>query len=39
MIQDLIVAASHDAMTKIKEQIESKLGSFMGNAGFPNFSF
>lgn len=39
MIQDLIVAASHDAMTKIKEQMESKLGSMMGGAGFPNLNF
>lgn len=30
MLQDLILAATHDAMEKIQEQIKSKAGPMMG---------
>src|SRR5574344_347352 len=35
MLQDLIVAASHDAMNKIQEQIKEKTGPMLGNMNIP----
>lgn len=35
MLQDLIVAASHDAVTKMQEQIKEKLGPLMGEMNLP----
>lgn len=33
MLQDLIIAAHHDAMDKMQEMIKSKTGSIMGTLG------
>lgn len=35
MLQDLIVAAHHDAMDKVQEQIKQKSGSLLGGLGMP----
>src|SRR5574344_1044456 len=35
MLQDLIVAASHDAMNKIQEMIKEKTGPMLGNMNIP----
>lgn len=37
MLQDLIVAAHHDAMSKIQEEIKDRLGPMIGN--FPGLGF
>lgn len=37
MLQDLIVAAHHDAMSKIQEEIKDRLGPMIGS--FPGLSF
>lgn len=37
MLQDLIVAAHHDAMSKIQEEIKDRLGSMIGS--FPGLGF
>lgn len=38
MLQDLIIAANHDAMSKIKEQMESRLGPMMSNLNIPGLN-
>ncbi len=38
MLEDLIVAAHHDAMSKIQEQIKEKDGSLLGGANFPGLN-
>ncbi len=38
MLQDLIVAASRDAMSKIKEQITEKFGPMVGGMDIPGFN-
>ena len=38
MLQDLIVAASHDAMDKIQEQIKQKSGSLLGGMNIPGLN-
>lgn len=38
MLEDLIVAAHHDAMSKIQEQIKEKYGSLLGGANFPGLN-
>ncbi|MBQ0162422.1 MAG: YbaB/EbfC family nucleoid-associated protein [Treponema sp.] len=35
MLQDLIIAAHHDAMAKIAETIKSKYGPLLGGMGIP----
>lgn len=35
MLEDLIVAAHHDAMSKIREQIKEKSGSLFGGVDMP----
>lgn len=35
MLQDLIIAAHHDAMTKIADTIKSKYGPLLGGMGIP----
>ena len=37
MLQDLIVAAHHDAMSKIREEIKDRLGPMIGS--FPGLGF
>ncbi len=37
MLQDLIVAAHHDAMSKIQEEIKDRLGPMIGS--FPRLGF
>ena len=37
MLQDLIVAAHHDAMSKIQEEIKDRLGPMIGS--FPGLGF
>ena len=37
MLQDLIVAAHHDAMSKIQEEIKDRLGAMIGS--FPGLGF
>ena len=38
MLQDLIVAASRDAMSKVKEQLEARLGPMMGGLNIPGLN-
>lgn len=38
MLQDLIVAASRDAMAKVKEQLETRLGPMMGGLNIPGLN-
>ena len=38
MLQDLIVAASRDAMSKVKEQLEAHLGPMMGGLNIPGLN-
>lgn len=38
MLQDLIVAASRDAMSRVKEALSEKLGPMMGGMGVPGLS-
>lgn len=38
MLQDLIVAASHDATEKIQEQIKQKSGSLLGGMNIPGLN-
>lgn len=38
MLQDLIVAASRDAMFRVKEALSEKLGPMMGGMGVPGLS-
>ncbi len=35
MLEDLIIAAHHDAMAKIREQIKEKSGPFLGGLDLP----
>ncbi|MCR5612333.1 YbaB/EbfC family nucleoid-associated protein [Treponema sp.] len=35
MLQDLIIAAHHDALTKIQEAIKEKYGPMLGGMGIP----
>ncbi|MBR5934021.1 MAG: YbaB/EbfC family nucleoid-associated protein [Treponema sp.] len=35
MLQDLIIAAHHDAMTKVAEAIKNKYGSALSSMGIP----
>lgn len=38
MLEDLIIAANHDAVTKMAEQMKTKLGPLVGNIpGMPGF--
>lgn len=36
MLQDLIIAAHHDAMSKIQDELKTKYGSMLGGMGIPN---
>lgn len=36
MLQDLIIAAHHDAMSKIQDELKTKYGSILGGMGIPN---
>lgn len=36
MLQDLIIAAHHDAMSKIQNELKNKYGSMLGSMGIPN---
>lgn len=36
MLQDLIIAAHHDAMSKIQDELKTKYGSMLGEMGIPN---
>ena len=36
MLQDLIIAAHHDAMSKIQDELKTKYGSMLGAMGIPN---
>ena len=38
MLQDLIVAASRDAMSKVKEQLEARLGPMMCGLNIPGLN-
>lgn len=38
MLQDLIIAASHDASTKIKDVIKEKMGPMLGGLNIPGLS-
>ena len=38
MLQDLIVAASRDAMSKVKEHLEARLGPMMGGLNIPGLN-
>lgn len=35
MLQDLIIAACHDALEKVREQIQQKVGPYMQNIPLP----
>ena len=39
MLQDLIIAAAHDASERIKEVIKEKAGPIMGGLNVPGLSF
>ena len=39
MLQDLIVAASHDAMAKVRETMQEKLGPMLGGMNIPGMGF
>lgn len=36
MLQDLIIAAHHDAMSKIQDELKTKYGSMLGGMRIPN---
>ena len=36
MLQELIIAAHHDAMSKIQDELKTKYGSMLGGMGIPN---
>ena len=36
MKQDIIIAAHHDAMSKIQDELKTKYGSMLGGMGIPN---
>jgi DNA-binding protein YbaB len=35
MLQDMIVAAASEAMKKVEEQIQGKMGGMLGGMGLP----
>lgn len=38
MLQDLIIAASHDAMSKVQEQMKAKAGPMLGGMNIPGMN-